>query len=80
VSSRQAAFDQDTALAPVDKNEFRGSIAERWLAGGPRSGPHGGYLAALVLRGLTMTLDDPSRAPLTLTVSSSARPPPGPSR
>lgn len=60
-----AAFDADTQVTADAGSTLRASISERWRAVG---GPHGGYVAALILRGLTMVVDDPSRAPLTLTV------------
>jgi acyl-CoA thioesterase len=59
------AFDRDTELIPSAGGELRGSLSECWLAGG---GPHGGYVAALILRGLMMVVGDASRAPLTLTI------------
>lgn len=57
-------FDRDTALV-ADGEVLWGSLSENWRAAG---GPHGGYLAALILRGLTMAVGDASRAPLTFTV------------
>jgi acyl-CoA thioesterase len=59
------AFDRDTELVPSASGGLQGSLSERWRAGG---GPHGGYLAGLILRGLTMAVGDASRAPLMLTV------------
>ena len=43
-------------------------------------GPNGGYIAAMVLRALAATVDDPSRSPRSLTVHFTARPSPGPVR
>jgi hypothetical protein len=48
-----SAFDRDTELVPSAGGELRGSLSEHWLAG---RGPHGGYVAALILRGLTMVV------------------------
>jgi acyl-coenzyme A thioesterase PaaI-like protein len=58
-------LDSDTSLVEHAGGVLRGSVSERWRGGG---GPHGGYLAALILRGLTMAVADESRAPQTLTV------------
>jgi acyl-CoA thioesterase len=69
------AFDRDTALVLGTSGELRGSLPERWRAGG---GPHGGYVAALILRGLTMIVADTSRAPMTLTVHFVRQPAFGP--
>ena len=38
-----------------------------WLKNPPR-GPNGGYLAAVILRALTATVDDEHRTPRSLTV------------
>ncbi len=51
-------FDRDTAVTHVDDGLFAATIAPGWRAG---RGPHGGYLAAILLRALTATVDDPSR-------------------
>jgi acyl-CoA thioesterase len=58
-------FDRDTELLPGAGGVLEGSISDRWDA---RGAPHGGYLAGLMLRGMTIALGDASRAPLTLTV------------
>jgi acyl-CoA thioesterase len=68
-------FDRDTELAPGLDGALEGSISDRWDA---RGGPHGGYLAALMLRGMTIALDDPARAPLTLTIQFVRQPAFGP--
>ncbi len=61
-SIEESAFERDTALVRGCTGELRGSLSEGWRAG---SGPHGGYVSALMLRGLMMAIDDASRAPLT---------------
>lgn len=63
-SSDQSRFDRDIALVP-DGDVLRGALSEDWRAAG---GPHGGYVAALILCGLTIVNDDARRSPLTLTV------------
>jgi acyl-CoA thioesterase len=54
---------------------FAADIAPGWRAG---RGPHGGYLAAIVLRALTAAVDDPSRTPRSLTIHYASAPEVGP--
>jgi acyl-CoA thioesterase len=54
---------------------FAAEVAPGWRAG---RGPHGGYLAAMLLRALTQTVDDPARTPRSLTVHYPSSPDPGP--
>ena len=63
-SSEPSRFDRDTALV-LEGDVLRGTLSEDWRAAG---GPHGGYVAALILRGLMIVNDDARRSPLTLTV------------
>lgn len=58
-------FDRDTALERVSETEFRGKVDRGWFV---TSAPNGGYLASIVLRALTMTVDDAERSPRSLTV------------
>jgi acyl-CoA thioesterase len=58
-------FDRDTALERVGPNQFEGRVDRGWFV---TSAPNGGYLASIILRGLTMTVDDPERPPRSLTV------------
>ena len=58
-------FDRDTALVRVGPNEFEGNVDRGWFV---TSAPNGGYLASIILRALTMTVDDPERPPRSLTV------------
>lgn len=76
-------FERDTAvsrrtgesgLAPGEAL-FDATVAGGWKAG---RGPHGGYLAAMLLRALTATVDDPARAPRSLTIHYARAPEPGP--
>jgi acyl-CoA thioesterase len=88
-------FDRDTAVRRVDRavagdgrgagaGDGRGAVAEfaadvspEWRAG---RGPHGGYLAAMLLRALIETVDDAARAPRSLTLHYARAPKPGPVR
>lgn len=70
-------FDDDTALVPAGPGAFAGNIAPTWSVG---RGPNGGYLAAIILRALTLATDDPARVPRSLTVHYLAPPAEGPIR
>jgi acyl-CoA thioesterase len=63
-----------TATAPVTA-AFSAEVSPDWRAG---RGPHGGYLAAMLLRALTETVAEPERAPRSLTVHYPRAPEPGP--
>ena len=54
---------------------FGAEVSPGWRAG---RGPHGGYLAAMLLRALTESVDDPQRAPRSLTIHYARAPEPGP--
>jgi acyl-CoA thioesterase len=69
------SFDRDTAVHAVGEGEFTAEVVELWRTG--RS-PHGGYLAAILLRALTDTLADPLRTPRSLTIHYASAPQPGP--
>jgi acyl-CoA thioesterase len=62
-------------VAPPDATLFDAEVSPVWRAG---RGPHGGYLAAMLLRALTDTVADPARAPRSLTVHYARAPQPGP--
>jgi hypothetical protein len=64
----------DGAQGPQDAL-FSADIAPGWRAG---RGPHGGYLAAILLRALTAAVDDPARAPRSLTIHYASAPETGP--
>jgi acyl-CoA thioesterase len=85
-------FDRDTAVrrignvadggaladngAQADSEAlFAADIAPGWRAG---RGPHGGYLAAMLLRALTAAVDDPERTPRSLTIHYTRAPESGP--
>jgi acyl-CoA thioesterase len=68
-------FDRDTAVTQLADGAYAATIAPGWRAG---RGPHGGYLAAILLRALIATVDDPERTPRSLTIHYAASPEPGP--
>jgi acyl-CoA thioesterase len=66
-----SAFDDDTALAPLAPGRFAGKVSERFWV---QSGPNGGYLAAIALRGASTAVPEPERAPRSLHVRYLAAP------
>jgi acyl-CoA thioesterase len=78
-------FDRDTAVRRVDEQSadggraaevgFTADISPDWRAG---RGPHGGYLAAILLRALIETIADPLRSPRSLTIHYARAPKPEP--
>jgi acyl-CoA thioesterase len=69
-------FDDDTALRPAgEPGVLEGAIADGWAT--PR-GPLGGYVMAIVLRGLLAAVGDPDRAARSLTVHFLRTPAVGP--
>ncbi len=84
-------FDRDTAVwredgpdrSPAHDREdgagarlrFGAEVAPDWRAG---RGPHGGYLAAMVLRAMVESVADTERAPRSLTIHYARAPEPGP--
>jgi acyl-CoA thioesterase len=59
-------FDRATALTPLSTAEpgcFGGSVSEDFWV---QSGPNGGYLAAIALRGAAALVPEPERAPRSL--------------
>ncbi len=77
------AFDRDTAVrrraeegaGDGEPAVFDAAIAPGWRAG---RGPHGGYLAAMILRALTDTVGERARAPRSLTIHYARAPEEGP--
>jgi acyl-CoA thioesterase len=73
------AFDRDTAVRldaeDGDARLFAAEVSPDWRAG---RGPHGGYLAAMLLRALVETVADAARAPRSLTIHYARAPEPGP--
>jgi acyl-CoA thioesterase len=68
-------FDRDTAVRRVDDGVFGAEVAPDWRAG---RGPHGGYLAAMLLRALIEAVADTARAPRSLTIHYARAPEAGP--
>jgi acyl-CoA thioesterase len=68
-------FDADTGLRSLGDGVYEGAIAESWWT--PR-GPLGGYVMAIILRGLEAELGDPGRMPRSLTVGFMRPPAAGP--
>ncbi|MDQ3932999.1 MAG: thioesterase family protein [Actinomycetota bacterium] len=60
-----ATFAEATAIEGRGEGRFRGTILPGWGTG---PSPHGGYVAAIVLRALVAAVDDASRPPRSLTV------------
>jgi acyl-CoA thioesterase len=79
-------FDRDTAVwrergsahpAVGERSVYGAEVAPDWRAG---RGPHGGYLAAMLLRALVKSVPDAARAPRSLTIHYARAPEPGPVR
>lgn len=64
-------FDLDTALERKSESTWLGATNRDWWV---ERGPHGGFLAALMLRALRSTVEDPSRPVRSLTVHYIAPP------
>lgn len=64
-------FDRDTALAPLQAGRYAGSASENFWV---QSGPNGGYLAAIALRGAALSVPEPERVPRSLHVRYLAPP------
>jgi acyl-CoA thioesterase len=89
--SETGKFDRDTAVWLDDgpdgsperdsddgagrRLRFGAVVAPDWRAG---RGPHGGYLAAMLLRALVESVADATRAPRSLTIHYARAPEPGP--
>ena len=72
---RTSRFDRDTALVALGDGRFEGRMDPGWWI---ERGPNGGYVAAVILRALTMAVDDPDRSPRSFTVHFLAPPVEGP--
>lgn len=60
-----SSFDVDTALERTGAGAFEGLVIPSWSVG---RGPNGGFIAALLLRALLLTVDNPDREPHSLTI------------
>jgi acyl-CoA thioesterase len=69
------AFDDDTALRPIGDGVWEGAVIDGWNT--PR-GPLGGYVMAIVMRGLALAVADPERQPRSATMHFLRAPEPGP--
>ena len=58
-------FDRATALAPLAPGRLGGTVSQDYWV---QSGPNGGYLAAIALRGASTLVPEPERAPRSLHV------------
>jgi acyl-CoA thioesterase len=74
----RGVFDRDTDVQLEERSTpasvFAAEVSDGWRAG---RRPHGGYLAAMLLRALVQTVDDPLRAPRSLTIHYPRAPQPG---
>lgn len=64
-------FDRDTAVTRRADNLYEARLDPGWSV---VRGPNGGYVAAIILRALSDTVDDETRAPRSLTVHYAAPP------
>jgi acyl-CoA thioesterase len=68
------SFDEDIALRALGDGRHEGKISDEWRT--PR-GPLGGYVMALMLRGLEEVVADPARMPRSCTMHFLRPPKPG---
>lgn len=71
------SFEYDTGVKKTAEGVYETDISENWWV---VRGPHGGYLASILLRALIDTVDDGDRAPRSCTVHYAAAPEAGPAR
>ena len=70
-------LDADTELRAAGEGAWEGAIVSGWQT--PR-GPLGGYVMALMVRGLGLAVDDPDRSPRSVTMHFLRVPEEGPVR
>jgi acyl-CoA thioesterase len=76
IRSRTAlSFDDDIALQHAGAHVYEGEVCRDWWT--PR-GPLGGYVMALMVRALELTVDDPARQPRSCTMHFLRPPQAGP--
>ena len=68
-------FDADTALRAAGDGAWEGAVVDGWNT--PR-GPLGGYVMAIVMRGLELAVADPDRQACSATMHFLRAPGPGP--
>lgn len=76
-ASETPTFDRDTAVHRHGPDVFEAAISERWFV---LRGPNGGYVAAILLRALSVHLDDPLRPVRSLSIHYPRAPAAGPVR
>jgi len=78
-SAPPGSFERDTAVRVIERAPARtlleADVSPAWRAG---RGPHGGYLAAMLLRALAQSVEEASRAARSLTIHFARAPQPGP--
>jgi acyl-CoA thioesterase len=69
-------FDLSTLVAPLEEPGAFGAVIDQpwWVI----RGPHGGFLAAVILRAMTAAVDDPARPPRSFTTHFLSAPALGP--
>jgi acyl-CoA thioesterase len=70
-----SAFEEQTAVEETTPGRYAASVHPGWWV---VKGPHGGYLAAIVLRAMIATIDDPARPPRSFTTHFANAPEEGP--
>jgi acyl-CoA thioesterase len=70
-------FEDQTAARLVEAGLYETTISKDWWV---VRGPHGGYLASILLRALIDTVDDADRSPRSFTVHYAAAPEEGPAQ
>lgn len=73
--SRAVTFDDATTLSAASDGAYEGAIADGWNT---PQGPLGGYIMAIVLRGMQEAVADAARQPRSFTVHFLRPPHPGP--
>lgn len=68
-------FDADTAVWPASEGGYQTRIDPGWWV---VTGPNGGYVAAILLRALSLAQGDPLRTPRSLTIHYTSPPQAGP--
>jgi acyl-CoA thioesterase len=71
VSDAIPDFDADTSVTQLDEHRYGTTLLDTWNI---VAGPNGGYLAALIARSMTNSVDEPERGLRSITVHYLARP------